>query len=233
MTESNPRQNVTFASNGGQAHGYLKQRRSGSGPGADRHPGVVGSGRPHRRHRRPVRRGGIRGAGTGPVRRPGRPRHRRGRRVHAGNCPSSRRHAIWAARSTTCSPTRRSPRPRSVWSGSAWAGASCSNSPRSRATRSARPYRSTAWARACRTATAGSPRRCRATTARTTASTPSTRPASRSSRSASSPSPSVEFFYYPAGHAFHNDKDRMGTYDAESARLAWDRTVEFLIANAA
>jgi carboxymethylenebutenolidase len=38
----------------------------------------------------------------------------------------------------------------------------------------------------------------------------------------------VEFFYYPAGHAFHNDKDRLGTYDAESARLAWTRTVEFL-----
>lgn len=38
----------------------------------------------------------------------------------------------------------------------------------------------------------------------------------------------VEFHYYPAGHAFHNDKDRLGTYDAESARLAWNRTVEFL-----
>jgi carboxymethylenebutenolidase len=38
----------------------------------------------------------------------------------------------------------------------------------------------------------------------------------------------VEFFYYPAGHAFHNDKDRLGTYDAGSARLAWTRTVEFL-----
>lgn len=41
----------------------------------------------------------------------------------------------------------------------------------------------------------------------------------------------VEFFYYPAGHAFHNDKDRMGTYDAQSAKLAWQRTVEFLKAN--
>jgi carboxymethylenebutenolidase len=38
----------------------------------------------------------------------------------------------------------------------------------------------------------------------------------------------VEFFYYPAGHAFHNDKDRMGTYDAESARLSWTRAVQFL-----
>src|SRR5579875_2892691 len=28
----------------------------------------------------------------------------------------------------------------------------------------------------------------------------------------------VEFFYYDAGHAFHNDKDRMGTYDAEAAQ---------------
>src|SRR6476469_6017751 len=35
----------------------------------------------------------------------------------------------------------------------------------------------------------------------------------------------VEFFYYPAGHAFHNDKDRLGTFDEESARLAWSSTV--------
>jgi carboxymethylenebutenolidase len=41
----------------------------------------------------------------------------------------------------------------------------------------------------------------------------------------------VEFFYYPAGHAFHNDRDKMGTYDAESATLAWDRTLEFLRTN--
>jgi carboxymethylenebutenolidase len=41
----------------------------------------------------------------------------------------------------------------------------------------------------------------------------------------------VEFFYYPAGHAFHNDKDKLGTYDAEAAKLAWQRTVEFLKAN--
>src|SRR3954452_11340417 len=33
MAESNPRQNVTFASNGGQAHGYLAKPESGSGPG--------------------------------------------------------------------------------------------------------------------------------------------------------------------------------------------------------
>ncbi len=38
----------------------------------------------------------------------------------------------------------------------------------------------------------------------------------------------VEFFYYPAGHAFHNDQDLMGTYDADSAKLAWERTVSFL-----
>jgi carboxymethylenebutenolidase len=41
----------------------------------------------------------------------------------------------------------------------------------------------------------------------------------------------VEFFYYPAGHAFHNDKDKLGTYDAESAKQAWGRTLEFLHAN--
>jgi carboxymethylenebutenolidase len=38
----------------------------------------------------------------------------------------------------------------------------------------------------------------------------------------------VEFFYYPAGHAFHNDKDKLGTYDKQSADQAWQRTVEFL-----
>jgi carboxymethylenebutenolidase len=41
----------------------------------------------------------------------------------------------------------------------------------------------------------------------------------------------VEFFYYPAGHAFHNDKDKLGTYDAQSAAQAWQRTVDFLKAN--
>jgi carboxymethylenebutenolidase len=43
---------------------------------------------------------------------------------------------------------------------------------------------------------------------------------------------SVEFFYYPAGHAFHNDKDRLGTYKAELASTAWARAVAFLKANA-
>jgi carboxymethylenebutenolidase len=41
----------------------------------------------------------------------------------------------------------------------------------------------------------------------------------------------VEFFYYPAGHAFHSDKDKLGTYHKESAELAWNRTLEFLRAN--
>ena len=42
---------------------------------------------------------------------------------------------------------------------------------------------------------------------------------------------SVEFFYYPAGHAFHNDKDKMGTYHRESATQAWSRAVDFLRSN--
>jgi carboxymethylenebutenolidase len=41
----------------------------------------------------------------------------------------------------------------------------------------------------------------------------------------------VEFFYYPAGHAFHNDQDRLGTYHADSAELAWSRTLDFLRTN--
>ena len=38
----------------------------------------------------------------------------------------------------------------------------------------------------------------------------------------------VQYFYYPAGHAFANDDDHLGTYDAESAQLAWSRALEFL-----
>jgi carboxymethylenebutenolidase len=38
----------------------------------------------------------------------------------------------------------------------------------------------------------------------------------------------VEFFYYDAGHAFHNDENLLGTYDNENAALAWQRAVEFL-----
>jgi carboxymethylenebutenolidase len=38
----------------------------------------------------------------------------------------------------------------------------------------------------------------------------------------------VEFHFYPAGHAFHNDTNKLGTYDPEQARLAWSRTVDFL-----
>jgi carboxymethylenebutenolidase len=38
----------------------------------------------------------------------------------------------------------------------------------------------------------------------------------------------VQYFYYPAGHAFANDDNHLGTYDADSAGLAWQRTVDFL-----
>ncbi|WP_022872645.1 dienelactone hydrolase family protein [Nesterenkonia alba] len=38
----------------------------------------------------------------------------------------------------------------------------------------------------------------------------------------------VEFFYYDAGHAFHNDENLIGTYDPEKAKLAWERSVDFL-----
>jgi carboxymethylenebutenolidase len=35
-------------------------------------------------------------------------------------------------------------------------------------------------------------------------------------------------FYEGAGHAFFNDKDRLGTHDEGHARRSWERTVEFL-----
>lgn len=38
----------------------------------------------------------------------------------------------------------------------------------------------------------------------------------------------VEFHFYDAGHAFHNDENLIGTYDSELAKLAWGRAVDFL-----
>lgn len=38
----------------------------------------------------------------------------------------------------------------------------------------------------------------------------------------------VEFHFYDAAHAFHNDTNALGTYSADDARLAWQRTVDFL-----
>jgi carboxymethylenebutenolidase len=41
-----------------------------------------------------------------------------------------------------------------------------------------------------------------------------------------------EIVHYPAGHAFLNDEENLlGTFDAEQARIAWDRTVAFLRAH--
>jgi carboxymethylenebutenolidase len=38
----------------------------------------------------------------------------------------------------------------------------------------------------------------------------------------------VEFHFYDAGHAFHNDTNKLGTYSETDARTAWSRTVDFL-----
>ncbi len=35
-------------------------------------------------------------------------------------------------------------------------------------------------------------------------------------------------FYEGAGHAFFNDTNRLGTYDADAARRSWARTIDFL-----
>ncbi len=42
----------------------------------------------------------------------------------------------------------------------------------------------------------------------------------------------VSFNFYPGcGHAFFNDTDRLGTYNADAAQLSWDRTLDFLRKN--
>lgn len=40
-----------------------------------------------------------------------------------------------------------------------------------------------------------------------------------------------ELHFYPAGHAFLNDENLIGTYDAEQAGLAWQRMLDFLHAH--
>jgi carboxymethylenebutenolidase len=40
-----------------------------------------------------------------------------------------------------------------------------------------------------------------------------------------------DFRQYPAGHAFFNDENLIGTYDPEQAQKAWQATLEFLRAN--
>src|SRR3984957_15160654 len=42
-----------------------------------------------------------------------------------------------------------------------------------------------------------------------------------------------EIDHYPAGHAFLNEEDLLGTYDSEQARIAWGRTLIFLSAHLA
>lgn len=37
-----------------------------------------------------------------------------------------------------------------------------------------------------------------------------------------------EIIRYPAGHAFNNDENLIGTHDADQAKKAWDSTVSFL-----
>jgi carboxymethylenebutenolidase len=37
-----------------------------------------------------------------------------------------------------------------------------------------------------------------------------------------------ELYFYPAGHAFLNDENLLGTYDPEQANLAWSRALQFL-----
>src|SRR5580704_6436141 len=40
-----------------------------------------------------------------------------------------------------------------------------------------------------------------------------------------------EIDHYPAGHAFLNEENLLGTFDAEQARIAWGRTLAFLRAH--
>jgi carboxymethylenebutenolidase len=40
-----------------------------------------------------------------------------------------------------------------------------------------------------------------------------------------------DFRIYPAGHAFFNDENPLGTYAPEQAATAWEATLDFLRTN--
>ena len=48
---------------------------------------------------------------------------------------------------------------------------------------------------------------------------------------AEAPDATVEFHYYDAGHAFFNDENRLGTYDEGARDTAWTRALDFLRAH--
>ena len=234
MTDSNPRQNVTFPSNGGEAHGYLKTPTADSGPGLvviqewwglDDHVADLVD----------------RFAGEGfvtlaPDLYGGRVAHDADTagEMHAASCRWTRRCATSPAPWTTCSACPRS-RASTVGTVGYCMGGGVRAEARRRGRRQDRRRGAVLRRRPGRAGRVPHRHRARsrATTASRTRCIPSTRPGSSSSRSAQESQAPVEFFYYPAGHAFHNDRDKLGTYDPQSATLAWNRTLEFLRAHLA
>ena len=227
----NPIQNITFPSNGGSAHGYLALPPSGSGPGVvviqewwgltghikdvtDRFaaegfvalaPDLFGGATTHDADEAGRLMGEL------PVEQAARdlggadrlPARPRGGDLLDGRAPSA----------------------------SAWAAASCWCWPRSRATRSARRCRSTACSRRTTRTSPGSPRRCSATSASSDDYAGPDAVAALAERIEAESGVTPQFHQYPAGHAFFNDENNLGTYDKEQADLAWQRTLEFLRAH--
>ena len=159
--------------------------------GARRHrdPGVVGPHRPHRgRHRAPGE-GGLRGAGSRPVRRQCRPRQRRGVPHDAGPARGARRRAALRRRRPSAGDARGHLRDRRL--GRLLHGRRLRPLPgRHRPAGPAPPSPSTASSRARPPTSPASRRRSSATTANATRpfpSTPSPRSATRSASSRASP----------------------------------------------
>ena len=224
MTEANPRQNVTFPSNGRQAHGYLKKPAEG-GTRRHRDPGV-GSRRPHRRHRGPTHDQGLRRLAPDLF----------GGRVTEIDVAAKRsgaavdQHPVSPALGYLLGDP-------DVTSQTVGIVGFCLGGSRSQL--AAQQGDRINAAVAFYGVGPAVPDQYRTVTApiqghygEQDAMYPVADARAQEQQIREESAGSVEFFYYPAGHAFHNDKDRLGTYNAELASLAWGRAVAFLEANA-
>jgi carboxymethylenebutenolidase len=211
MSEHASRQNTTFPSGGGQAHGYLALPPSGSGPGVI----VIQEWWGLTDHIADVT---DRLAAEGFVALA--PDLYGGRTTHDADEAGSMMMSLpvdEAARDLGGAVdfllgTRPSPARPPARSASAWVAASCCCSPRSRARRSPRRCRTTASDRPVPSTYTGLTAAVQGHYGLQDAFYPADDAKAQAEQIRGESGAEVEFHFYDAGHAFHNDTNKLGTY---------------------
>ena len=214
---------------GGRLSGHSGEREWA---GSDRDPGVVGPRRSHQGRVRPLRRGGLRGPGAGPL-----PRQegaaRRARRSGQGDDgdadgPGGARHERCRRRGVAAQHGRQGRRHRVLHGRRAGAGARDAAPGRRGGGRPVLRHHPVARRAAGLRGHVGGG--AWATTPRRTASS-RRRPRTRWRTQLRAMGKSVEIVIYPdTDHAFFNDT-RPEVHDAEASRALWDRTLAFFTAH--